>query len=145
MIRRSASIDQPPSWLFVLWPVLLLLADRGQLNADTKYDLTGDPMRLIRAATSSWDESLHGGWVIQQHAGYLWPTGPFFAITNALPDWVQQRLWLVLLLIVAGLGARWSARMLGLGAGAATVAGLVYQVSPYAVPYLARTSAMLLP
>lgn len=145
MTRRSASIDRPPSWLFVLWPVLLLLADRGQLNADTKYDLTGDPMRLIRAATSSWDEALHGGWVIQQHAGYLWPTGPFFAITNALPDWVQQRLWLVVLLIVAGLGARWSARMLGLGAGAATVAGLVYQVSPYTVPYLARTSAMLLP
>lgn len=146
MNRRAVPVDRPPSWLFIVgWPFLLLIVDRGQLNADTKYDLTGDPWRLMRAALSSWDETLHGGWVIQQHAGYLWPTGPFFAVTEFLPDWIQQRLWLIALLIVAGLGARFAARQLGLAAGAATVAGLVFQVSPYTVPYLARTSAMLLP
>lgn len=133
-------------WAIVAIPLVSLLAgDVGRLNADTKYDLTGDPWRLMRAATSSWDESLQGGWVLQQHAGYLWPTGPFFALTEWLPDWVQQRLWVATLLIAAGLGARFAARHLGLSAGAATIAGLVYQLSPYPVPYLARTSAMLLP
>ena len=133
-------------WLIVVIPVVSLLAgDAGRLNADTKYDLAGDPWRLMRAATSSWDDTLQGGWVLQQHAGYLWPTGPFFALTEWLPDWVQQRLWVAALLIAAGLGARFAARQLGLAAGAATVAGLVYQLSPYPVPYLARTSAMLLP
>lgn len=133
-------------WLLVAIPLASQLAgDPGRLDADTKYDLAGDPWRLMRAALSSWDETLQGGWVLQQHAGYLWPTGPFFALTDWLPDWVQQRLWAAALLIGAGLGARFAARQLGLAAGAATVAGLVYQLSPYPVPYLARTSAMLLP
>ncbi len=146
MNRRAMPATRPPSWLLVAaWPLLLLLVDRGRLNADTKYDLTGDPWRLMRVALSSWDETLHGGWVSQQHAGYLWPSGPFFALTDFAPDWVQQRLWVICLLIVAGLGARFAARQLECAAGAATVAGLVYQVSPYAVPYLSRTSAMLLP
>lgn len=146
MNRRPSWAGRVPSWmLLAVWPFLLLFVDRGQLNADTKYDLTGDPWRLITAAMSSWDETLHGGWVLQQHAGYLWPTGPFFAVTEFLPDWTQQRLWLIALLVVAGLGTRFAARQLGLATGAATVSGLVFQLSPYTVPYLARTSAMLLP
>ncbi|MEY2975551.1 MAG: hypothetical protein RIR49_1971 [Actinomycetota bacterium] len=148
MNRRPARSAQGVAswWLIVLVPLVSqLIGDPGRLNADTKYDLTADPARLMRAALSSWDETLQGGWVLQQHAGYLWPTGPFFLITEWLPDWVQQRLWVAALMIVAGLGARFAARQLGLAAGAATVAGLVYQLSPYPVPYLARTSAMLLP
>lgn len=134
------------SWAFLLWPlVVLLLADRGRLNADTKYDLTVAPRRLINASLSTWDEVSHGGWVLQQHAGYLWPTGPFFSVTDALPDWVQQRLWVALIIVAGGLGARWAARTIGMTPVVATLAGLIYQCSPYLVPYLARTSAMLLP
>lgn len=134
------------SWAFLLWPfVVFLLSDRGRLNADTKYDLTVAPRRLINASLSTWDEVSHGGWVLQQHAGYLWPTGPFFAITDALPDWVQQRLWVALIIVAGGIGARWAARTIGMTPAAATLAGLIYQCSPYLVPYLARTSAMLLP
>ncbi|MGB1821369.1 MAG: alpha-(1-_3)-arabinofuranosyltransferase domain-containing protein [Ilumatobacteraceae bacterium] len=134
------------SWVFLLWPfIVVLLADRGRLNADTKYDLTVAPRRLIDASLSTWDEVSHGGWVLQQHAGYLWPTGPFFSVTDTLPDWVQQRLWLALIIVAGGIGARWAARTVGITPAIATLAGLIYQCSPYLVPYLARTSAMLLP
>ncbi|MGA1036977.1 MAG: alpha-(1-_3)-arabinofuranosyltransferase domain-containing protein [Ilumatobacteraceae bacterium] len=133
-------------WTLGIWPVVVLLLDQpGRINADTKYDLLTDPGRLMSAALSTWNESLHGGWVLQQHAGYLWPTGPFFWLTGAFPDWVQQRLWIALIIATAGLGARWAGALLGLGSASAVVAGLVYQLSPYTVPYLSRTSAMLLP
>ena len=39
----------------------------------------------------------------------------------------------------------WLARRLGLGLAAALAAALVYQLSPYVLPYVSRTSAMLLP
>jgi len=133
-------------WTLGIWPVVVLLLDQpGRINADTKYDLLTAPGRLMSAALSTWNESLHGGWVLQQHAGYLWPSGPFFWLTAAFPDWVQQRLWIALIIATAGLGARWAGALLGLGSASAVVAGLVYQLSPYTVPYLSRTSAMLLP
>jgi len=135
------------SWLFlVVWPIVAVLASEpGRLNADTKYDLVGNPARLMRVALSTWDETRLGGWIPQQYAGYLWPSGPIHWLLQPLPDWVVQRLWLAVLVIVAGLGVRYASRHLGLSAGAATVAGVVYQISPYTVPYLSRTSAMLLP
>jgi len=133
-------------WLIIIWPIVATLASEpGRLNADTKYDLVGDPGRLMRVALSTWDETRLGGWIPQQYAGYLWPSGPFHWLAQPLPDWVAQRLWLATLVIVAGLGVRAAARHLGCGVGAATVAGVVYQISPYTLPYLSRTSAMLLP
>lgn len=133
-------------WLIIIWPIVATLASEpGRLNADTKYDLVGDPGRLMRVALSTWDETRLGGWIPQQYAGYLWPSGPFHWLAQPLPDWVAQRLWLATLVIVAGLGVRACARQLGLGVGAATVAGIVYQISPYTLAYLSRTSAMLLP
>ena len=40
---------------------------------------------------------------------------------------------------------RWSARILGLAPGAAFVAALVYQLSPFLLAYISRTSLLLLP
>lgn len=45
-----------------------------------------------------------------------------------------HRLWIGTILVLGGLGVRWAARQLGLGAGAALVAGVVYQLSPYVLP-----------
>ena len=63
----------------------------------------------------------------------------------AISDWIAHRLWIGTLLLAAGLGVRWCARLLGLGQLAAAVAAVVYQVSPYVLPYVSRTSVMLLP
>ncbi len=48
-------------------------------------------------------------------------------------------------MFVGGLGVRWAARHLGLPGAGALTAAFVYQLSPYILPYLSRTSLMLLP
>ena len=89
----------------------------------------------------------YAGWVPHQHITYLWPSGPWFWLFDTLgvPDWIAHRLWLGTLFLVAGLGVRWAAGRLGIGPGGALVAALVYQLSPYVLPYVSRTSLMLLP
>ena len=62
-----------------------------------------------------------------------------------LPDWVAHRLWIGTIMLAAGTGVAWAARRLGLSVEAAIAAGLLYQLSPYLVPYVSRTSSMLLP
>src|SRR5690606_19669795 len=49
------------------------------------------------------------------------------------------------IMFAAGAGVRWAARLLGLGPSAATVAALVYQLSPFLLAYISRTSLLLLP
>jgi len=125
----------------------LLLSAPGKMPADTKLYLYLNPGRLLSDAAWTWDNRQLGGWVPHQNVGYLWPTGPWFAFFDWLniPDWIAHRLWLGTLLIIAGLGARWLARMLDLPAKSDFIAGVAYQLSPYVLPYISRTSALLLP
>lgn len=119
----------------------------GQVPADTKLYLYTNPLRLISDSIWSWDGRNFGGWVPHQNVGYLWPTGPFFALFDALsvPDWFTHRLWLTVLLGIAGVGSYRLARFLGLSGSAAFLAGAMYQFSPYVLPYISRTSALLIP
>ncbi len=125
----------------------LLLSAPGKLPADTKLYLYLNPGRLLSDAAWTWDTSQLGGWVPHQNVGYLWPTGPWFAFFDWLniPDWIAHRLWLGSLLVVAGLGARWLAKLLDLPTTSYFIAGIAYQLSPYVLPYISRTSALLLP
>lgn len=125
----------------------LLLSAPGKLPADTKLYLYLNPGRLLSDAAWTWDNRQLGGWVPHQNVGYLWPTGPWFAFFDWLniPDWIAHRLWLGTLLIVAGLGSRWLAKLLELPAKSYFIAGIAYQLSPYVLPYISRTSALLLP
>ena len=125
----------------------LLLSAPGKLPADTKLYLYLNPGRLLSDAAFTWDTRQLGGWVPHQNVGYLWPTGPWFAFFEWLniPDWIAHRLWLGTLLVIAGLGARWLAKILDLPVNSAFIAGVAFQLSPYVLPYISRTSAMLLP
>ena len=127
--------------------VPLLLSSPGRLPADTKLYLYLSPGRLLSQAPLTWDTSQFGGWVPHQVIAYLWPQGPWYWLFDALgsPDWLAHRLWVGTILFLAALGVRWLARLLDHGPVAATVAGAVYMLSPYVLPYLSRTSAMLLP
>jgi arabinofuranan 3-O-arabinosyltransferase len=127
--------------------VPLLLSAPGKLPADTKLYLYLNPGRLLSDAAFTWDTRQLGGWVPHQNVGYLWPTGPWFAFFEWLniPDWIAHRLWLGTLLIIAGLGARWLAKILDLPVNSAFIAGVAFQLSPYVLPYISRTSALLLP
>ena len=133
--------------LALLAYVPALQSSPGRMPADTKLFLYLDPGRLISDAPWTFDGRQFAGWVPHQVIAYLWPQGPWYWLgdTAGLPDWVVQRLWLGTLFLAAGTGVLWLARRLGLGMAAALAAALVYQLTPYVLPYASRTSAMLLP
>jgi arabinofuranan 3-O-arabinosyltransferase len=117
------------------------------MPADTKLYLYFDPGGLLSRASSTFEAEQFAGWVPHQQIAYLWPTGPWYWLldTMGLPDWVAHRLWIATVMFAAGAGVRWAARILGLGSGAALVAALVYQLSPFILAYISRTSLLLLP
>lgn len=124
-----------------------LLAAPGKVPSDTKLYLYLDPGRLISDAPYTWDNRQFAGWVPHQTVTYLWPSGPWYWFFDHIgsPDWIAHRLWIASLLFCGGLGIRWAAKHLGLAEVGALTAALVYQLSPYVLPYLSRTSLMLLP
>ena len=88
------------------------------------------------------------GTVTHQNIGYLFPLGPFYWLTHGvlgMPAWVAQRLWLGTLLLLAGLGARYLLRTLGVTGPGLTVAMLAYAFTPYALQYSSRLSVLLSP
>lgn len=134
--------------LALLAYVPALLSAPGRVPGDTKLSLYLDPGRLIADSIWTWDARQFSGWVPHQNVGYLWPSGPFywfFENVVAVPDWVAHRLWIGTLLFLAGSGVAFFSRRLGLSATAVAVAAVVYQLSPYVLPYVSRTSALLLP
>ncbi|MBK5224309.1 MAG: DUF3367 domain-containing protein, partial [Acidimicrobiia bacterium] len=62
-----------------------------------------------------------------------------------MPMWVGQRLWIGTTLFAAGAGFVWLAKRLSLSGGALLAGALVYQLSPYTLAYLGRTTVILLP
>ena len=124
-----------------------LTAAPGRMPSDSKLYLYLNPGRFMADAASTFDPRQFAGWVPHQHVSYLWPAGPWFWMfeTLGVPDWIAHRLWIGTLMVAAGLGVRWCARLLGLGPVAAAVAAIVYQLSPYVLPYVSRTSVLLLP
>ncbi|MGA0803107.1 MAG: alpha-(1-_3)-arabinofuranosyltransferase domain-containing protein, partial [Ilumatobacteraceae bacterium] len=83
-----------------------LLSAPGRVPGDTKLSLYLDPLRLVTDSIWTWDSRQFSGWVPHQNVGYLWPTGPFYAVFDALsiPDWFAHRLWIGTLLFLAGAG-----------------------------------------
>ncbi|NNE10912.1 MAG: DUF3367 domain-containing protein, partial [Ilumatobacter sp.] len=133
--------------LAVLAYVPALIAAPGRMPSDSKLYLYLDPGGFFADAASTFDPLQFAGWVPHQHVAYLWPSLPWFWSVDALgiPDWIAHRLWIGTIMLAAGLGVRWTARLLGLGVAAALSAAIVYQTSLYVLPYVSRTSVMLLP
>ena len=143
--RRSTAVSVVILATLAYLPALT--ASPGRMPSDSKLFVYLDPGRFLADAAGSFDPRWYSGWVPHQHVAYLWPTGPWFWFfeTLAVPDWIAHRLWVGTLLVSAGLGVRWLARILGLPVMAALVAAIVYQLSPYVLPYVSRTSVLLLP
>ncbi len=151
-MRRGSAARSASSWLGLAVLAVLayapaLLSSPGRMPADTKLYLYLDPGGLLGRAASTFETEQFAGWVPHQQIAYLWPAGPWYWVldTIGLPDWVAHRLWIATVMFAAGAGVRWAARLLGLGAGAALVAALVYQLSPFVLAYVSRTSLLLLP
>lgn len=143
--RLARFVPLAPFVLFAYVPALL--SSPGRMPADSKLYLYLDPGGFFAEAASSFDPGQFAGWVPHQHIAHLWPGLPWFWSFEALgvPDWIAHRLWIGTLFLLAGLGVRHCARSMALVGHGALVAGLVYQTSPYVLPYVSRTSVMLLP
>ena len=145
---RSRTTWLAVALLAALAYVPALASSPGKMPADTKLYLYLNPARLISDAPYTFDARQFAGWVPHQVIAYLWPQGPWFWLgdTVRLPDWVVHRLWIGTLMFLAGAGVLWLCRRrFGLGVLASLAAAIVYQLSPYLLPYVSRTSAMLLP
>jgi len=131
----------------LLLTLLPFVSAPGNIIADSKLDLSVNPVGYLARAFSLWDPQQFGQ-LQNQANGYLFPMGPFFALGRlaAAPPWVSQRLWISAVLIAAFLGTVRLAGRLGLGAPwTRAVAGLAYALSPMALTLVGEYSGEYLP
>jgi arabinofuranan 3-O-arabinosyltransferase len=128
--------------------LLVFSQSAGLLAADTKLDLVVDPAGFLRRAMTLWDPNGASGQLQDQAYGYLFPMGPFFLLGKlvSLEPWMVQRCWESALLIVAFLGTRRLASLLGVpGFWPCACSGLVYALAPRMLTELFSISSELLP
>ena len=75
------------------------------------------PRRFLSRSLLAWDPHAGFGQLQNQAYGYLFPMGPFYLLGHVagVPDWVVQRAWWALLLVVAYTGLLALADELGVG------------------------------
>ena len=128
--------------------VAVFLQAPGRLAPETKLDLAVDPVRFMGRALRLWNAEAAFGHIQNQAAGYLFPTGPFFALGQLLPVpmWMVQRAWMAAILVIALWGALRVAEALDIGSPATRLIGAsAYALSPVFLAQIAYTSAGLLP
>lgn len=131
---------------FFLLCVVVFTQPWGQVAADTKLDLVVNPRGFLAGALHAYTDTFTLGQLQNQAYGYLFPQGAFFALTDALPDWIAQRLWWLVVLTVGFAGARRVVLRALAGDSAAvqwaaTLAALAYALSPRTLTTLTAISS----
>ncbi|MGL6234979.1 MAG: alpha-(1-_3)-arabinofuranosyltransferase domain-containing protein [Segniliparus sp.] len=138
-----------PLWLACAAIVALCFAQSpGLVAADTKLDLTGNPVGFLRQAWSLWSDVAPLGQPRNQAYGYLFPHGSFFALGSLahIPPWVVQRCWWSVLLCVGFVGMVRLGEVLGIGAPASRmIAASAYLASPRVMTTLGAISSETAP
>lgn len=120
----------------------------GLIAADTKLDLTGNPVGFLRQAWSLWSDVAPLGQPRNQAYGYLFPHGSFFALGSLLhiPAWIAQRCWWSVLLCLGFVGVVRLAEVLGLGTPISRmIAAAAYLASPRVMTTLGAISSETAP
>ncbi|OZG25775.1 hypothetical protein BH683_026805 [Williamsia sp. 1138] len=132
-----------------LWALLASFAQSpGLIAADTKLDLTADPLGFLGRAAHLWSSVAPLGQVQNQAYGYFFPHGAFFAAGDllSLPPWVTQRLWWALLLWVGFVGFVRLADAVGVGSRWSRIfAAVVFVASPRVLTTIGSISSETLP
>nr|WP_225222648.1 alpha-(1->3)-arabinofuranosyltransferase [Rhodococcus ruber] len=120
----------------------------GLIVADTKYDLTQNPLGFLTRAAHQWSSIAPLGQVQNQAYGYFFPHGSFFAVGQLLhiPPWITQRVWWALLLLAGFWGVVRLAETLGVGnRGSRLIAAAAFALSPRVLTTLGSISSETLP
>ncbi|WP_419230155.1 alpha-(1-_3)-arabinofuranosyltransferase [Gordonia sp. CPCC 205515] len=128
--------------------IVSFLQSPGRIAADTKLDLTANPLGFLGRAAHLWSPNAPLGQVQNQAYGYFFPHGSFFALGHLLhlPPWVTQRLWWAILLIVGFVGIVRLAEALRVGSpGSRVIAAVVFVLSPRVLTTLGSISSETLP
>ena len=132
------------------WLVAMAFLQRpGQTTFDTKFDLTADVQRFLVESLSPVEAGLELRGAAEP--GVRLPVPPRDVLPPGrelgIADWVVQRLWTALLLVVAFEGARrlWLALRPEASPWTAWVAGVAFAVSPRLLGLVGVLSAEVLP
>ncbi|MDJ0359476.1 DUF3367 domain-containing protein [Rhodococcus sp. H29-C3] len=120
----------------------------GYTVADTKYDLSQNPLGFLARASHQWTSQASLGQVQNQAYGYFFPHGAFFALGDilAIPPWITQRIWWALLLIAGFWGIIRLAEALGIGSRSSRlIAAFAFALSPRVITTLASISSETMP
>ncbi|WP_182375960.1 alpha-(1-_3)-arabinofuranosyltransferase family protein [Nocardioides sp. WS12] len=133
--------------LYAVITFFMLLQQPGSTTYDTRAELTQRPGDFLSGAFTLWHPESNFGEFQNQAYGYLFPQGTWFVLTDLLgmPDWISQRLWSALILIIACEGARRVARAIGMADLPAMLAGAVFAFSPRLLGTVSVQTAESLP
>lgn len=136
------------AWAFVALLALSFLSAPGKVVADTKLDLTANPLGFLARAANVWSSQSPLGQVQNQAYGYFFPHGAFFALGQLLhvPPWITQRLWWALLLFAGFWGVVRLAEALRTGTrGSRIVAAAAFVLAPQVLTTLGAISSETAP
>ena len=136
------------AWAFVALLALSFLSAPGKVVADTKLDLTANPIGFLARAANVWSSQSPLGQVQNQAYGYFFPHGAFFALGQFLhvPPWITQRLWWALLLFAGFWGIIRLAEALRTGSrGSRVVAAAAFVLAPQVLTTLGAISSETAP
>lgn len=124
-----------------------MLEQLGRTTSDTKTPLIERPQTFLASASTLWDPTMNFGELQNQAYGYLFPQGPFFLLGHLLhvAPWITERLWSMLIVVVAVEGMRLLARSLGFTPWSAWVSGMALGLSPRILSEVGVRSAEILP
>ena len=75
----SARIPHIIGWLCAA--LMCFLPQSGRIAADTKLDLSVDPLGFLAQAAHAWTDAFPMGQLQNQAYGYFFPQGLFFVLT----------------------------------------------------------------
>ncbi|GAB17025.1 hypothetical protein GOEFS_018_00570 [Gordonia effusa NBRC 100432] len=136
------------AWVALAALLLSFAQAPGRLAADTKLDLTANPLGFLQRAVHLWTPTAPMGQVQNQAYGYFFPHGAFYALGELchLPPWVTQRLWWAVLLFIGFVGIVRLAELIGVGSPTSRlIAATAFVLSPRVLTTLGSISSETLP
>ena len=100
-----------------------------------------NPSGFLAGAFEIYNDNFTLGQLQNQAYGYLFPQGPIFLLLDPLPDWVAQRLWWFLVLVVGFCGFHRLTQALGMRGLWPALASLLFALSPRTLTTLTAISS----